>query len=1035
MKQLLFLILFCGIPLWVQAQTGNLEADTAEAAAQLNRGRQAVLNEDFEAALPQLQAALATYRYYELWKSYLWAKASLVGFYTRKYYTHGEESLYRSKAIAEELLAESQKYLGEGSSYEGQAEDALGWFYTYLGFPEKALPHFERSMAIQRKGTDSVSRKPEDWVNWAVQHYNLASVYQDLGKTREALKAFHKAAAIFHGQREKPAPAGPTALFNYVNANIMLASNYNQQGKLELAREYAAEARRVAEAKSSKNRTRMAFIYETMGKVEQSAGQYEDAIPYFEKAAAICLESEKQNRPILARIYKALASTHRLIGDYSAAWRYFSRVEVIYEQLQGDYHQELVGLWSQQASLAFDQGNYEQSKSLYQKSKERHLAVFGDKADLQLSDNYLGLAKNHAAQKQWSEALNYSARATAYLYVHSKNPASATWSFDANKAMLSKSAMLKVLSFRARLLHRLYREKLKQSYLEEVLQLIDYAHPLLEKLRLDYSEDADKTQLFTNFQQLYQVAVAAYLDAYELKGDASAYARAFEFAEANKSILLMETLQNEQALAYGGLPDSLIAVEQQLQARIHQYDKKWIEAESAKQEEKVAVYQKELLELKQHYERWQQYVKRVYPDYYALRYEQKAVQLEEVQAYLDGETSLLEYFEGEEHLFVFYIRKDSFSYQRLNFPDMEAQVEVLRRCLSDIEYQPEEDSALNVQLFAQLASNFYKKLFKGLIFPKDATLLIIPDAELNYIPFEVLLTEVSKAKNYADLPYLIKKYPIYYAFSMRSLLQEQTASGTSNGELLAFAASYVEPVDSLKALRNSRSLQLRGGLRDLPGARVEVENLEQELKGTFYYNEAANERQFKEVAADYSVIHLAMHGYLDRETPMLSSLVFTENGDSTEDNFLHAYELSSMKLQADLVVLSACETGYGQFQRGEGVRSLARSFRYAGVPSMLMSLWHVNDQSTAYIMTQFYQELAVGKSKAAALRAAKLAYLAKAKGQAAHPAFWSPFVQMGKNSPVLLASKGKLPWAVFLGAAIAILLALFLFFRALLRKL
>lgn len=1030
MKYLIVILIVMYPSLWLCSQTGDLKADTAVVAQQMRQANQAILNEDFDAALPKLQAALKIYKHYELWESYLQAKGNLVDFYTRKYYTHGEEALYRSKEVADELLAESRQYLGEGSSAEGGAEDAMGWFYVYLGFPEKALPHFKRAMSIQDNGTDSLTRAPEDWVNWGVQHYNLASVYQDLGKTREAIKAFHRAATIFDEQREKPAPAGPTALFNYVNAQIMLASNYNQLGKFELAREYAAEAKRVAEAKSSKNRTRMAFIYETMGAVEQASKQYKDAIPYYEKAVAICRESESLNRPILARIYKALANTHRLNESYDKAWAYLKRVENIYQKLEGDYHRALVDLWSQQASLAFDQKNYKQSEALYQKSNERHLQVFGDKPSLQLAANYLGLAKNYAAQNELGQALSYSTRAAAYLHRSEETLPVDSWSLNKDTPLLSESTMLRVLSFRARLLHRLYREKQARRYLEDVLALIDYAHPLLEQLRLEYSEDADKAQLFADFYQLYQVAVAAYLDLYELTESPEAYAKAFEFAEANKSILLMEAMQNEQALAYGGLPDSLITEEKQLKLRLQQYTKKWIEAEAAGQKEQAALYQKELLLLRKKQEYWQQQLQADYPEYYVSRYEQKAVTVEAVQAYLDEETCVLEYFEGTESLFLFYIRKDSFSYKRLNFTQLETQVEELRNWLTSTEYRAEYDWNLNLQLFAQLSHKFYKQLFEDLLLPEEETLLIIPDGALNYIPFEVLLTAPTEAKSYSELPYLIKKHPIFYAFSMRSLLQEPHKSGSSNGKLLAFAASYGKSIDSLAALRSSRSIRLRGSLQDLPGAKEEVESIEKALSGAFYYGEAANEGQFKQMASDYGVIHLAMHGYLDTETPMLSSLVFTENADSTEDNFLYAYELSNMNLQADLVVLSACETGYGEFQRGEGVLSLARSFGYAGVPSILMSLWQVNDQATAYIMKEFYNNLAEGRSKAAALRASKLAYLKQAKGMEAHPAFWSPFVQTGNNAPVSLARKGTIPLAVYIGSGVAILIGLLLFFRA-----
>ena len=107
-------------------------------------------------------------------------------------------------------------------------------------------------------------------------------------------------------------------------------------------------------------------------------------------------------------------------------------------------------------------------------------------------------------------------------------------------------------------------------------------------------------------------------------------------------------------------------------------------------------------------------------------------------------------------------------------------------------------------------------------------------------------------------------------------------------------------------------------------------------------------------------------------------------------------------------VLSACETGYGKFRQGEGVISLARSFMYAGVPSLVVSLWQVNDNSTSRIMRSFYEYLSNGLTKDAALRQAKLDYIEIAKGVSAHPAFWLPFIQLGDNRPIEIGKKGGL---------------------------
>jgi CHAT domain-containing protein len=138
---------------------------------------------------------------------------------------------------------------------------------------------------------------------------------------------------------------------------------------------------------------------------------------------------------------------------------------------------------------------------------------------------------------------------------------------------------------------------------------------------------------------------------------------------------------------------------------------------------------------------------------------------------------------------------------------------------------------------------------------------------------------------------------------------------------------------------------------------------------------------------------------------MKSRLAFSMNSkDSVEDNFLHAFELYNMRLPADLVVLSACETGYGKFESGEGIMSLAHAFTYAGCPSIVMSHWVADDKATAELMQLFYRNLSNGMSKDKALQRAKLDFLKHADVIRENPGFWSAFVVVGNTDPVSIES-------------------------------
>jgi CHAT domain-containing protein len=154
------------------------------------------------------------------------------------------------------------------------------------------------------------------------------------------------------------------------------------------------------------------------------------------------------------------------------------------------------------------------------------------------------------------------------------------------------------------------------------------------------------------------------------------------------------------------------------------------------------------------------------------------------------------------------------------------------------------------------------------------------------------------------------------------------------------------------------------------------------------------------------IIHLGIHGVGDEEVEDNSRLIFRK--DSLDDAELYSYEIYNLDLTAGLVVLSACESGLGRNQKGEGIFSIARAFTYAGCPASVMSLWKARDVFTAEIMVQFYENLHQGASVSTSLRNAKLQFLKQVDGPTAHPANWAAFVLNGQD--VKFAKPRTLTW-------------------------
>jgi CHAT domain-containing protein len=164
-----------------------------------------------------------------------------------------------------------------------------------------------------------------------------------------------------------------------------------------------------------------------------------------------------------------------------------------------------------------------------------------------------------------------------------------------------------------------------------------------------------------------------------------------------------------------------------------------------------------------------------------------------------------------------------------------------------------------------------------------------------------------------------------------------------------------------------------------------------------YLGREASEERIK--AGDlgaYRFVHLATHGFLNPRDPRLSGLLLaSEAPTSKEDGVLQLSEIYGLRLNADLVTLSACESGLGLVAKGEGIIGLTRGFLYSGARNVVVSLWQVNDETTADLMVTFYEGMLGGMKKAEALRAAKLALIQR-QAESARPYYWAPFVLIGR---------------------------------------
>ena len=369
----------------------------------------------------------------------------------------------------------------------------------------------------------------------------------------------------------------------------------------------------------------------------------------------------------------------------------------------------------------------------------------------------------------------------------------------------------------------------------------------------------------------------------------------------------------------------------------------------------------------------------------------------------------------------------------------------------------------SVTEYEKFAFQFYNLLFppeiqeflKGGIFYDIENLLIIPDGQLATIPFETLHTQKYsgewtdwKSKTYfAEMPYLIKDYNISYNYSATLFQQTKPKERTDEIEIthlndwIAFAPVFDDENTSGTTTRTRElltyetmkndSIVSRSYLTDgryvspLPGSKTEIETIfdlyeQQGKKALIKTHQQANETFVKsDELQNYRIIHFATHGFVNEGNPKFSGILFAQDTTVIIDSLTHLphliaqqnegilyqSEIYNLNFNADLVVLSACETGLGKITEGEGVIGLTRALLYAGSKNIIVSLWSVNDKSTSKLMINFYENLLNSPLKAGKgdLKQDKFAkHLSEAKrkmiedGKYSHPYFWSPFILIGE---------------------------------------
>ncbi|MFM9950817.1 MAG: CHAT domain-containing protein [Saprospiraceae bacterium] len=564
---------------------------------------------------------------------------------------------------------------------------------------------------------------------------------------------------------------------------------------------------------------------------------------------------------------------------------------------------------------------------------------------------------------------------------------------------------------------------------QAALNHYDAAIELINHFRQSFTDQYSKTRLTELTKKTFEGAIEVCL---VLSKDEEAFA----YAEQSKSFVLLESVLQLKAMSR--LPDINPKLQQDwndARTEISRLKKELVEYENstaqyADLQEKIKVQEDKVSGIEQAFQKIEAYVKLTTtltpPDVSVIQ-----------NTLLEDNQAFVEYFIGEKQSYLFYIPKNGkLKTYRLNI-NRGTLAQKTDSLLFAIRLPHADTSSIKDKgiisffeapdmvdrcdkLYAQYASELYDKLLAVVRPPYvdlPERLIIIPDDVLGYLPFDALLTNkpaVPAANNpvdYASYPFLWKSpCHISYCYS-GALLKEMRDNDDREGgnEMLAFAhpqRGFKKQLQDLKKLFEAPWSLFAGNFKVIQ-----------------------TKDQLKESVQNTRYLHFSTHGHVDDRNPNYSYLDMRQDGEtSTDENRLYLFEIYNLKAQnTAMVVTSACETGFGRLNRGEGIISLARGFSSAGASSIITTLWSVYQTQSGELFNIFYQNLQDGKTtKDEALSNAKASFVERNK-QFAAPYYWASIVPVGEMEPVALPQKSGEKSALLLGGlAIALIIGLFL---------
>ena len=887
----------------------------------------------------------------------------------------------------------------------GRAFDGLGEALNNFGDKKKAIGYYEQALSLLRMAGDRADE--------GHTLSNLAVALAGTGEKARAVALFEEAIQIFRALQDR-------SMLAEVSGN--LGVTYDSMGEYQRALDCHQNG--LLWLQELGNHSDEAIAWNNIGSAYSGLGEYQKALDAYSSALEINRSlgkrwNEAVNRNNIGWIYSSLGDLPRALTFYQEALRILRDVK--------DQRRVAITL-NNIAEIYTELGDFRKAVELHVEALPLRREVGdtdGEANSLSnLGRSYAKLGEREKARDHYVRALAIH-RNSGNRYMMARTLRNLgelereTGNFSAASRRLDEA---RETSFaihdgtgEAQALAYLACVERDRSEWFSAIERADQALAALEASRLRVTSPSLRASFFASARETLQLKIEVLMRMHAEQPAGGFDAAALQASERGRARSLLEMLGETGLEIRQGVDTSLLDRERDLERLISEKGQRQESLLSAKHTEaEVAVTENELNGLMVELEQLQSKIRESSPRYAALT-QPAPLNLQQIQAQvLDPDTILLEYSLGARKSFLWAVTPESIhSFELPPQAEIESAAQRLRELLTArTQTLPKETPAARASRIADADSAYVSSaavVSRMLLGPagaliRDKRLLIVGDGMLPYLPFAALTEPANDDSSGAAPVLLVVNHEIVTApsASVVDLLRtEAVGRQPAAGAVLVLADPVFSAADPRVQPRKNpvREAAIESEFPRLRFSRTEADEIARVAPARTV--EALDFAASRDTAGRdlerFRVVHFATHSVIDNRRPDLSGVVLSlvDRSGRQKNGYLRLYDIYNLRLAADLVVLSACQTAMGQEVKGEGLMSLTRGFFYAGAPRVVATLWNIDDRSTVAMMKRFYELMMVrGEQPAAALRQAQLAMIAERRWEA--PYYWAAFTLQGE---------------------------------------